>query len=114
MLNDEFSPDPVLTVAMQNTCDEVGAGRVLSTLRRQDDDLHRFLIVLAEAWTAGVEIRWGAAFANAMGDCAFAADEVHRIAADDGPLSAEAAEVPEFRARLIAAAPEQRRPANLC
>jgi candicidin polyketide synthase FscB len=92
----EFSPHPVLTVAMQNTCDELGAGRVLSTLRRQDDDLHRFFGVLAEAWTAGVEIRWQAAFADAVGDAEFAADEVIRIATDDLPLSAGPEEVRRF------------------
>ncbi|MFG3056895.1 SDR family NAD(P)-dependent oxidoreductase, partial [Kitasatospora sp. NPDC048239] len=59
----EASPHPVLTYALQQTLDGLGAdaATVHGTLRRDQDDRAQFLTALATAWTAGSAVgRWAA------------------------------------------------------
>ncbi|HWY18788.1 MAG TPA: SDR family NAD(P)-dependent oxidoreductase, partial [Solirubrobacteraceae bacterium] len=69
----EVSPHPVLTGAMQATVDafeddELGAGArntaVLGTLRRDRGGPDRFVSSLAELWTQGGAVDWGAVLAD--------------------------------------------------
>ncbi|MEU8220981.1 SDR family NAD(P)-dependent oxidoreductase [Micromonospora taraxaci] len=61
----EASPHPVLTVGVQETLDDVGAGAVvLGSLRRDDGGLARFTMSVAEAFVHGVEVNWAAIFAG--------------------------------------------------
>ncbi|MDT0377687.1 type I polyketide synthase [Streptomyces sp. DSM 42041] len=63
----EMSPHPVLTVPVQETLEDAGAeaGPVFvgGSLRRDEGGLRRFLTSLAEAFTSGVDVDWGAFFA---------------------------------------------------
>ena len=62
----EISPHPMLTVAMQETIDEAGGGAVvLSSLRREQGGMARFITSLAEAHACGVEVDWKPLFAGA-------------------------------------------------
>ncbi|MFF7246352.1 type I polyketide synthase [Embleya sp. NPDC008237] len=66
----EVSPHPVLTAAIQETLEEVGAADtvVVGTLRRDQGDLVRLHTSLAEAFVRGVPVVWDAAFeAEAVG-----------------------------------------------
>ncbi|MFJ9612197.1 SDR family NAD(P)-dependent oxidoreductase, partial [Kitasatospora sp. NPDC101176] len=57
----EVSPHPVLTYALQQTLDDLGADgtAVHGTLRRDQDDHAQFLTALATAWTTGAPLtRW--------------------------------------------------------
>ncbi|MFE2946202.1 type I polyketide synthase [Embleya sp. NPDC059267] len=60
----EVSPHPVLTAAIQDTLEEVGAADavVVGTLRRDQGDLLRLHTSLAEAFVHGVPVAWEAAF----------------------------------------------------
>ncbi|MFJ9697864.1 SDR family NAD(P)-dependent oxidoreductase [Kitasatospora sp. NPDC101183] len=55
----ETSPHPVLTYALQQTLDDLGAEgtTVHGTLRRDHDDHAQFLTALATAWTTGAPVR---------------------------------------------------------
>lgn len=60
----ECSAQPVLTVGMQDTVEELGRSAVLmATLRNEDGGMGRFLAALAEAYVHGVAVDWTAAFA---------------------------------------------------
>ncbi|MEV6927913.1 type I polyketide synthase [Dactylosporangium sp. NPDC051485] len=55
----EVSPHPVLTGPLQDIIEEAGAPAVaLGTLRRQEPGPRRFLTALAQAWVAGLPVRW--------------------------------------------------------
>ncbi|PPK71410.1 type I polyketide synthase [Actinokineospora auranticolor] len=56
----EISPHPVVSVAVQDTLDEVDRPdlAVLGTLRRGDGGLDRVLASVAEAWVRGVPVTW--------------------------------------------------------
>ncbi|MEU4877416.1 acyltransferase domain-containing protein [Streptomyces sp. NPDC021608] len=59
----ECSAQPVLTVGMQDTVEELGGSAVLlATLRNEDGGMGRFLAALAEAYVNGVAVNWTAAF----------------------------------------------------
>ncbi|MER6788349.1 acyltransferase domain-containing protein [Streptomyces sp. NPDC000658] len=59
----ECSAQPVLTVGMQDTVEELGGSAVLmATLRNEDGGLGRFLAAVAEAYVNGVAVNWTAAF----------------------------------------------------
>jgi acyl transferase domain-containing protein len=55
----EISPHPVLTVAIQQNIEAVGAaGRVIGTLKRDNGDLTRFHLALAEHHVHGGHVDW--------------------------------------------------------
>jgi acyl transferase domain-containing protein/acyl carrier protein len=62
----EVSPHPVLTMAVQETVDEVlddpGDVLVVGSLRRDQGGPERFLRSLSEAWIHGVEVDWPVLF----------------------------------------------------
>ncbi len=62
----EVSPHPVLTMGVQESVDETledpGDAVVVGSLRREQGGPERFLGSLAELWTHGVEVDWGALF----------------------------------------------------
>ena len=64
----ELSPHPVLTVGIQDSLEEAlsdpSEALVIGSLRRDEGGRERFLASLAEAWTHGVNVQWGALFAN--------------------------------------------------
>jgi acyl transferase domain-containing protein/acyl carrier protein/aryl carrier-like protein len=64
----ELSPHPVLTVGIQDSIDEAlsdpSEAWVIGSLRRDEGGRERFLTSLAEAWTHGVDVGWGALFAD--------------------------------------------------
>ncbi|MFH9864471.1 acyltransferase domain-containing protein, partial [Streptomyces sp. NPDC017202] len=61
----EASPHPVLTVGVEETLADLspqaGDGLVLSTLRRDEGGLDRFLLSLAEAFVNGLPVDWSRA-----------------------------------------------------
>ncbi|AXB48347.1 hypothetical protein A4R43_07910 [Amycolatopsis albispora] len=58
----EVSPHPVLSMAIQETADEVGRDAVVvGSLRRDEGGLDRFLTSVAEAHVRGVPVDWTAA-----------------------------------------------------
>ncbi|MEI5100457.1 acyltransferase domain-containing protein [Streptomyces sp. PmtG] len=60
----ECSAQPVLTVGMQDTVEELGGSAALmGTLRGDDGGMNRFLAALAEAYAQGVAVDWTAVFA---------------------------------------------------
>jgi polyketide synthase 12 len=60
----ECSAQPVLTVGMQDTVEQLGGSAVLmATLRNEDGGTDRFLAALAEAYVNGVAVDWTPAFA---------------------------------------------------
>nr|WP_205616268.1 acyltransferase domain-containing protein [Streptomyces harenosi] len=60
----ECSAQPVLTVGMQDTVEQLGGSAVLmATLRNEDGGPDRFLAALAEAYVNGVAVDWAPAFA---------------------------------------------------
>jgi acyl transferase domain-containing protein/thioesterase domain-containing protein/acyl carrier protein len=64
----EVSPHPVLTTAIEETIEDLGAEReavVLGTLRRADGSPDRFLTSLAELYTHGGAVDWTAVFPGA-------------------------------------------------
>ncbi|WP_267975650.1 type I polyketide synthase, partial [Streptomyces lomondensis] len=61
----EVSPHPVLNLGLQETFDAAGSEAVaLGTLRRDEDEAHRFMTSLAEAHVHGVGLDWQAVFAG--------------------------------------------------
>ncbi|WP_329524781.1 type I polyketide synthase [Streptomyces sp. NBC_01462] len=61
----EMSPHPVLTVPVAETVEAAGSEAVVTgTLRRGQGGLARFYSSLGEAWTRGVTVDWGQAFAG--------------------------------------------------
>ncbi|WP_345598296.1 acyltransferase domain-containing protein, partial [Streptomyces marokkonensis] len=55
----EVSPHPVLSLGLQETFDAAGSEAVaLGTLRRNEDEAHRFMTSLAEAHVHGVQLDW--------------------------------------------------------
>ncbi|WP_273699979.1 type I polyketide synthase [Actinomadura graeca] len=59
----EVSPHPVLMMSTQECIDEAGAdGVTVPTLRRGDGDRTRLLLSVAQAFAAGAEVDWAAAF----------------------------------------------------
>jgi acyl transferase domain-containing protein/aryl carrier-like protein len=61
----ETSPHPVLTMAIGQTIDEVGADAVVvDSLRRDDSGLDRYLTALSEAYVQGVPVDWATVFAG--------------------------------------------------
>ncbi|WP_461001030.1 type I polyketide synthase, partial [Streptomonospora sediminis] len=61
----EMSPQPVLSMAVQETIESTGArGTGIGSLRRGEGGLRRFLTSLAEAHVRGVAVDWSAAFAE--------------------------------------------------
>ncbi|WP_372491823.1 SDR family NAD(P)-dependent oxidoreductase [Nocardiopsis dassonvillei] len=59
----EVGPHPVLSFGIERTLAAAGVGGVaLETLRRGDGDQARLLTAAAHAFTAGVDIDWGALF----------------------------------------------------
>ncbi len=59
----EVGPHPVLSVAVQETVDEVlGEAVVVGSLRRGEGGAERFLTSLAEVWVRGVEVDWAKLF----------------------------------------------------
>ncbi|WTW99071.1 SDR family NAD(P)-dependent oxidoreductase [Streptomycetaceae bacterium NBC_01309] len=62
----EVSPHAVLSTAVGETLESVGAARafVVGTLRRDQGGLRRFTQSVAEAWVRGVDADWTAAFAD--------------------------------------------------
>jgi acyl transferase domain-containing protein/acyl carrier protein len=59
----EVGPHPVLSVAVQETVDEVvGEAVVVGSLRRGEGGAERFLASLAEVWVRGVEVDWARVF----------------------------------------------------
>ncbi|MYY12463.1 SDR family NAD(P)-dependent oxidoreductase, partial [Streptomyces sp. SID4919] len=63
----EVSPHPVLTMALQDTAEDMGTADppvVVGTLRRDDGGPHRVLTSAAELWVAGVTVDWAAVFAG--------------------------------------------------
>ncbi|WP_217809828.1 acyltransferase domain-containing protein [Micromonospora sp. NBS 11-29] len=60
----ECSAQPVLTIGMQDTAEQLGRPAVLmATLRNEDGGTGRFLAALAEAYVNGVAVDWTAAYA---------------------------------------------------
>ncbi|MFE3513606.1 type I polyketide synthase, partial [Streptomyces sp. NPDC059155] len=63
----EVSPHPVLTMALQDTVEDIGTGDsavVIGTLRRDDGTLRRALTSAAELWVSGAAVDWAAVFAD--------------------------------------------------
>ncbi|MGW1073400.1 type I polyketide synthase, partial [Streptomyces sp. NPDC002537] len=61
----ESSAHPVLTVGLQETFEDSGAGAVaLGTLRRDEGGMERFLLSLAEGYVTGLPVSWDAVFAG--------------------------------------------------
>ncbi|MDQ1539161.1 MAG: pimaricinolide synthase PimS2, partial [Actinomycetota bacterium] len=61
----EVSPHPVLTMALVDAVDEIGARAVVSgTLRRDQGGLDRFLTSLAELFVRGVAVDWSTILAG--------------------------------------------------
>ncbi|WP_329025628.1 type I polyketide synthase [Streptomyces sp. NBC_00690] len=63
----EVSPHLVLTMALQDTVEDVGNGDsavVVGTLRRDDGTLRRALTSAAELWVSGAAVDWAAVFAD--------------------------------------------------
>ncbi|WTW58970.1 SDR family NAD(P)-dependent oxidoreductase (plasmid) [Streptomyces sp. NBC_00012] len=61
----EVSPHPVLNLGLQETFDAADSDAVaLGTLRRDEDEAHRFMTSAAEAHVHGVELDWEAVFAG--------------------------------------------------
>ncbi len=65
----ETSPHPVLTMAVQETIDEQtsttpGGVAAIGSLRRDEGGMQRFMLSLGEAFIRGVELDWGAVFAE--------------------------------------------------
>jgi polyketide synthase 12 len=62
----EVGPHPVLSVAVQETVDEVlgdpDGAVVVGSLRRGEGGFERFVSSLAEVWVRGVEVDWAALF----------------------------------------------------
>jgi polyketide synthase 12 len=59
----ECSPQPVLTVGLQDTADEAGTlVTILATLRLEEGGMARILTAMAEAYVAGVPVTWQALF----------------------------------------------------
>ena len=58
----EVSPHPVLTIGVQETVDQIQDGHALiaGSLRRDEGGPRRFLLSLAQAWSAGAPVEWGA------------------------------------------------------
>lgn len=57
----EVSPHPVLTMALQDTAEDMGTADppvVVGTLRRDNGGPHRVLTSAAELWVAGVSVDW--------------------------------------------------------
>ncbi|MFD0803433.1 acyltransferase domain-containing protein, partial [Streptomonospora algeriensis] len=65
----EVSPHPVLLPAIEETLDEIGAGRTVAcgTLRRDEGGLRRFLESAAHLYTHGVRVDWEAVLADLGG-----------------------------------------------
>ncbi|MGA5226233.1 SDR family NAD(P)-dependent oxidoreductase [Streptomyces koyangensis] len=64
----EISPHPVLTPGITETLDATDTpGAVLTTLRRGEDDVHRWVLALAEAHCAGVDVDWPALLGGPAG-----------------------------------------------
>jgi acyl transferase domain-containing protein len=67
----EVSPHPVLTMAVQETADEVledpGSAAIGGSLRRGEGGLERFLTSAAEVWVRGVEVDWRTVFTGSDG-----------------------------------------------
>ncbi|MFJ9181437.1 acyltransferase domain-containing protein, partial [Streptomyces sp. NPDC102360] len=64
----EASAHPVLTLAVDQTAEEVGAAVVtVGTLRRKEGGTERFTTSLAEAWTRGVAVDWAGSFDDRPG-----------------------------------------------
>ncbi|MFC5291166.1 SDR family NAD(P)-dependent oxidoreductase [Actinokineospora guangxiensis] len=66
----EMSPNPVLTMAVEDTADAHGAGdrvSVVGSLRRGEGGLPRFTRSLSEAHIAGVPVDWAGFFAGSGG-----------------------------------------------
>jgi acyl transferase domain-containing protein len=62
----EVSPQPVLTLGVQDSIDASGReAAVIGTLHRGEGGLDQFLTALAEAWVRGAEVDWRAAFPGA-------------------------------------------------
>ncbi|WP_369172972.1 type I polyketide synthase [Streptomyces sp. R28] len=62
----EVSPHPVLNLGLQETFEAAGQDDAvaLGTLRRDEDEAHRFMTSAAEAHVHGVELDWQAVFAG--------------------------------------------------
>ncbi|MEU0692095.1 type I polyketide synthase, partial [Streptomyces uncialis] len=63
----EVSPHPVLTMALQDTAEDIGTAEppvVVGTLRRDDGGPRRALTSAAELWVAGATVDWAAVFAG--------------------------------------------------
>ncbi|MEU6162191.1 SDR family NAD(P)-dependent oxidoreductase, partial [Streptomyces sp. NPDC047130] len=55
----EISPHPVLTPGITDILDDIDTpGAVLTTLRRGEDEVRRWVLALAEAHCAGVDVDW--------------------------------------------------------
>jgi acyl transferase domain-containing protein len=64
----EVSPHPVLGVGIQETLDTLGtAGVVVGTLRRDRDEMERFIEAATELFVNGGSVDWSAAFAGRGG-----------------------------------------------
>ncbi|WP_150130428.1 type I polyketide synthase, partial [Streptomyces sp. 150FB] len=62
----ETSAHPVLTTSVEESIEEADTSAVaLGTLRRNEDEQRRFTLALAEAFTAGLPIKWPVAQATA-------------------------------------------------
>ncbi|MBM7077050.1 SDR family NAD(P)-dependent oxidoreductase [Micromonospora sp. MMS20-R1-14] len=62
----EVSPQPVLTMGVQDLIDESGTdATIIGTLRRGRGDRRQFLATVADAYTRGVDVDWRAAFTDA-------------------------------------------------
>ncbi|MDT5041823.1 MAG: hypothetical protein QOE51_2808, partial [Actinoplanes sp.] len=62
----EASPHPVSLFGVEQTADDLGASiTTTGSLRRDDGGLDRFLLSLAVAWTAGVQVDWTRCFPGA-------------------------------------------------
>ncbi|QNP67577.1 SDR family NAD(P)-dependent oxidoreductase [Streptomyces genisteinicus] len=63
----EASPHPVLTMAVEGTVESKDAAArvaVVGSLRRDEGGLHRFLLSVGRAHTAGVRVDWDAVYAD--------------------------------------------------
>ncbi|MDC0774058.1 type I polyketide synthase, partial [Streptomyces sp. HD] len=61
----EASSHPVLTMAIQETLEDVhGTGAAVASLRRDDGGTRRFLTSLAEAYVAGAPVDWSVLYAG--------------------------------------------------
>jgi acyl transferase domain-containing protein len=63
----EMSPHPLLTLGVQQSAEEAGAGEVLTvgSLRRQEGGLGQYLLSLGEAWAGGMAVDWRALLVKA-------------------------------------------------